>query len=112
MQPPRADPARRRAGKVERGRVGAAAEPADGLLGDADARGGRAGEAGVGERLDIVALPGGREAVDALAHRHRLEIERAAGLRFGRVGGRAGLIGRRLGGESVLVMFHTAAWNT
>jgi len=124
----------RLAGEVERAGVGAAAQPVDRLLGDADALGGDAGDAAIGERFDIFALFGGSEAVMPVAERDRIEIKvcRRAGSassigEAGAIGGllgggrkaarlrrqeegRAGLIGRRLGGEEILVLFHPAGW--
>ena len=97
-----ADPARAEesgglAGLVERAGVGAAADPRDRLLGETDAGRRLASDSAIGERLDIGALPGGGEAVLAVAKRHRLEGE-AIGRPGGLEGaGRGEIIGRRLG---------------
>jgi hypothetical protein len=63
------------AGEIEGARVGAAPQAADAAFGHADALGGGADDAGIGQRLDELALPGGRPAVGAVAQLRGGEIK-------------------------------------
>jgi hypothetical protein len=96
-----ADALRRLASGVERAGVAAAAEAVGALLGHADPFGGPFGDAEIGQRLDIFALPRRRPAVVARLHRHGLELRHRSG-----VGGRSPLVGRGSRGDAVWILVH------
>lgn len=95
------DPLGRLAGGVETAGVGAAAEAIGALHGHADPLGGPSGDAEIGQRLDIFALPGGRPAVGAVA-----QVDRPEGKRIVRRGGkgRGPLVGRGPGAANRILV--------